>query len=88
MFTNRDDHSLAYYRNVRLAKMQDGSGLYTQYNYGFNKIIAKEYTLPSNQLQKEIIYQPDMPTGRVVEEHSTAYSYYYNATVATRKTFK
>jgi hypothetical protein len=75
MFTNRDDHSLAYYRDVRLAKVQDGSDLYTQHNYGFNKIIAKEYTLP-------------MQTGRVVEEHSTAYSYYYNATVVTRKAFK
>jgi hypothetical protein len=86
--TRRDKDSVVYYNDGRLAKVLNGSASYVQYNYGFNTVIAKEYTLPNNQLKKEMVYQIDPQLGRVYEAKSTVYSYNNNGVIVITKTLK
>jgi hypothetical protein len=86
--TKCDGDSLVYYNDGRLAKVLKGTISYTQYNYGFNTVTAKKYSLPGNQLQEEITYFTDVQSGHVYESKSTAYSYNNNGAILVKKTFK
>ena len=78
--------SIFYLADGRLAKVKHSNFSYTQYNYGFNTIIAKTYG--GNKVDNEATYQIDIATGRVFESQHTGYSYYSGGTVVVTKTYK
>jgi hypothetical protein len=86
--TRRGKDTLAYHSDGRLAKVLHGAGLYTQYNYGFNAVIAKKYSRHNNQLKEETIYLVDAQMGRVYESKNKVYSYNNNGAIVVTKTFK
>jgi hypothetical protein len=86
--TRRGKDTLAYYSDGRLARVLHGAGLYTQYNYGFNAVIAKKYSRLNNQLKEETIYLVDAQMGRVYEAKNKVYSYNNNGAIVVTKTFK
>ena len=77
ILTRRGKDSLTYYNDGRLAKVQHTANTFTQYNYGFNTIIAKKWV--GNQLDEETTYQLDVQTGKAFEAKWTVYRFYLNA---------
>jgi hypothetical protein len=81
----RGTDSLYYYEDGRLGKVIHQFG-YTQYNYGFNTVIAKNYG--NGLLQHEDIYQIDVATGRAYEQESKGYTHTTSGYILTTKVYK
>jgi hypothetical protein len=86
--TRRDNDTLIYYNDGRLAKVQHGAGSYTAYTYGFNTITAKTFSRFNNQVEEEMVYQVDGQTGRVYESKSSVYSNSNIGAIVIKKTWK